>query len=104
MPIKHAGISAQTMAEDMPRDREEAKRYVRDLYQQMEVALRKHIGEVKPRGEVIFSMDGPAPDPSVSSLALQGKPELVYVFTCAVPVEMNDLPADCTAYHALKSS
>lgn len=103
MPVKMAGISAQIDAEDMPVNREEAKRYVRDLYQQMEVAVRKHVGGVKPRGEVLFSMDGPVPDPSVSSLALQGAPTLVYVFTCAVPVETDDLPADCTAYAALRS-
>lgn len=101
MAVKHAGISAQLDATELPPNREEAKSYVRDLYAQMEVALRRHIGEVKPRGEVIFSMDGPVPDPSVSSLALQGTPTLVYVFTLAVPVEMNDLPVDCTAYEAL---
>lgn len=101
--IKHAGVSAQVLAEDMPTDRTVAKGYVRDLYQQMEVALRKHIGDTKPRGEVIFTMDGPVPDPGHQSVLLQGKAELVYVFTCAVPVEMNDLPADCTAYNALKS-
>jgi hypothetical protein len=100
--IKHAGVSTQVLAEDMPTDREMAKGYVRDLYQQMEVALRKHIGEVKPRGELIFTMDGPVNDPSWSVI-MATKPDLVYVFTCAVPVEMNDLPADCTAYHALKS-
>lgn len=103
MPVKHAGISVQVLAEDMPTIRDHAKGYVRDLYQQLEQALRTHIGGVKPRGEVIFSMDGPVPDPSVSSLALQGTPNWVYVFTCAVPVETDDLPVDCTAYAALKS-
>jgi hypothetical protein len=52
----------------------------------------------------MFSMDGPVPDPSHSSLSLQGKPEWVYVFTYAVPVNLDDLPSDCTAYAALKGS
>jgi hypothetical protein len=101
--IKHAGISSMFKAEELPANREEAKAYIRDLNAQMEVALRKHIGEVKPRGEIIFSLDGPVPDPSVQSVLLQGQPEWVYVITLAVPVETDDLPADCTAYAALKS-
>lgn len=103
MPVKYAGISAQVKADDFPQEREEAKAYVRDLAAQMEVSLRRHVGDVKPRGEVAFSMDGPVDDPSHQSLLLQGRPERVYVFTMAVPVELNDLPVDCTAYEALKS-
>lgn len=101
MPVKYAGISTQIKAGDLPRG-DAAKAYVRDLAAQLEVAVRKHIGDVRPKGAPMFSMDGPVPDPSVSSLALQGKPELVYVVTYAVPVELDDLPSDCTAYAALK--
>jgi hypothetical protein len=102
MPVKYAGLSVQTKAADMPSSREAAKAYVRDLADQLEVACRKHVGDVKPKGAPMFSMDGPVPDPSHSSLTLQGKPEYVYVFTYAVPVELDDLPVDCSAYLALK--
>lgn len=101
MSVKHAGLTTMFKAEDLPTGRDEAKAYIRDLNAQMEVALRRHIGDVKPRGEIIFSLDGPVPDPSVQSVLLQGKPEWVYVITLAVPVETDDLPADCTAYLAL---
>lgn len=101
MPVRYAGLSAQTKAADMPQSREAAKAYVRDLSDQLEVALRKHVGEAKPKGAPMFSMDGPVPDPSHSSLSLQGAPEYVYVFTYAVPVELDDLPVDCSAYLAL---
>jgi len=103
MSVKYAGISTQTLAADMPTDKTAAKAYVRDLAAQLEVAVRKHVGDVKPKGAPMFSMDGPVPDPSVQSVLLQGKPELVYVFTYAVPVELDDLPVDCTAYAALVS-
>jgi hypothetical protein len=102
MPVRYCGVSVQTKATDMPTAREAAKAYVKDLADQLEVALRKHIGDTRPTGAPMFSMDGPVPDPSHSSLSLQGKPEYVYVFTSAVPVELDDLPADCTAYMALK--
>jgi hypothetical protein len=102
--IKYAGITCQVKAADMPQDKTEAKSYVRDLTLQLEQAVRVHVGDAKPQGAPMFSMDGPVPDPSHSSLSLQGKPEWVYVFTYAVPVNLDDLPSDCTAYAALKGS
>lgn len=102
MSVKYAGITVQTKAADMPTDKTAAKGYVRDLALQMEAACRTHVGHAKPKGAPMFTMDGPVDDPSHSSLTLQGRPELVYVFTYAVPVELDDLPSDCTAYEALK--
>ena len=102
MPVRYAGISTQVKAEDMPPNREAAKAYVRDLAEQMEQQVRHHVGGIQPKGAPMFSMDGPVPDPSHSSLSLQGAPTYVYVFTYAVPVELDDLPNDCTAYVALK--
>lgn len=102
MSTKYAGITCQVKADDMPLDRAEAKSYVRDLALQMEQACRVHVGGVRPQGAPMFSMDGPVPDPSHSSLLMAGQPEWVYVFTYAVPVRLDDLPSDCTAYAALK--
>lgn len=101
---KYAGITCQVKASDMPQDKTEAKAYVRDLALQMEQGVRVHVGGVKPQGAPMFTMDGPVPDPSHNSILMQGRPEWVYVFTYAVPVNLDDLPSDCTAYAALKGS
>lgn len=101
MTTQYAGLTAMVRATDMPADKTAAKGYVRALAEQMEMACRTHVGHVAPKGAPMFTMDGPVDDPSTSSISLQGKPELVYVFTYAVPIETDDLPNDCTAYAAM---
>lgn len=93
MTTRNAGISAALQAGDlMARTKSEAQAVVNDLHLQMEVALREHIGDVEPKGAPQFSFDGPVNDP------LQGA---IFVLTLQVPVETDDLPADCTAYAAM---
>jgi len=100
--IQNAGLTVLAPAADfLAGGREGAKSYARDLHAQMEQALRTHVGQTRPRGETVFSMDGPRPDPTVQSVALQGAPAMVYVFNLQVPVETDELPADCPAYRAL---
>lgn len=98
--IRYAGLSTMVLAEDMPQEREAAKAYVRDLAEQLEVACRTHVGGITPQGAPIFTMDGPVPRPDQSPLLVR-QPDMVYVFTYGVPVDVDRLPADCTAYHAL---
>ena len=100
--IQNAGLTVLLPAADfLAGGRDHAKSVARDLHAQMEQALRAHIGDVRPRGETVFSMDGPRPDPTSQSVALQGAPGMVYVFNLQVPVETDDLPVDCPAYRAL---
>jgi len=100
--IQNAGLTVLAPAADfLAGGREGAKSYARDLHAQMEVSLRAHVGQTRPRGETAFSMEGPMDDPSSQSVALQGTPGKVYAFTLQVPIETDDLPADCPAYRAL---
>lgn len=104
MTVRMCGLSAMVDAQEfngLPTN-EDRKAYMRDLIAQMEPALRRHIGDAKPKGQPVVSVDGPVPDPSASPL-LVAKPTMVYVVTYAAPVDDADLPADCTAYMALGS-
>lgn len=104
MTVRMAGLSTMVDAQEfneLPTN-EDRKTYMRDLIAQMEPQLRTHIGDVRPEGQPVVSVDGPVPDPSASKL-LVAKPRMVYVVTYACPVDDAKLPADCTAYTALGS-
>lgn len=93
MTVQHAGVSAAVQAKTLDGlGRHELTGLVRDLVDQLEPELRRHIGDVKPKGPPLVNMSGPHSDP------LQG---LIYVVSLAVPVETDDLPTDCSAREAL---
>lgn len=87
--------------EDVPMDPLLRSRYITDLASQLEQVLIRHIGGVTPKGQPFFSMEGPVPDPSHSSPLMIGAPAMVFVLSYSVPVETDDLPADCSAYVAM---
>lgn len=97
--IRYAGLTTMVLAQDY-NDVADRREWTKDLAAQLEVATRTHVGDVTPKGAPMFTIDGPVPRPDQSPLLVK-RPELVYIFTYAVPVDLDELPADCTAYAAL---
>lgn len=96
MSVRTAGVSIALNAGEFnalnPADR---GTLMREVHAHLETELRKHIADVKPKGQPSFQIDGPNNDP------IQGN---IYTVTMAVPVETDDLPIDCTAYKAMNGA
>jgi hypothetical protein len=90
--IEVCGVTAAIPASDLMKgSRAEVGAYLRDVYAHLERALREHTGNAKPQGQPSFQIDGP------NDSDLLG---VIYTASLGVPVEVNDLPLDCTAYEA----
>lgn len=93
MSVQYAGVSAAVQASTLDGlGRHEITGLFRDLAEQLQPELRRHVGDVGPKATPVVRISGPHSDP------LQGR---IYVISLAVPVETDDLPTDCSARQAL---
>jgi len=93
MTLKYAGVSTAIQASMLDGlSKQDTGSLFRNLGDQLAPELRRHIGDVKPKGDPLVDVSGPHLDP------VQG---MIYVMSMAVLVETDDLPADCPAYEAL---